>query len=238
METLSAPPKKSTLLIGILLLLAILFAFVVFAGKALALIYGVKEINASMLFISRILFWTSLLFIFIYARKVEKQKILIWEERKYQFWQYLVSVIAIFFALIIALLIVGGICFKLGLQKESEKFLQMLAIFKHNPFLIFLTAATAGVVEELTFRGYLLPRMAILFKSPVIAIIVSSLLFGFLHFSYGTLFQVIGTFVIGLIFAIYYYKFRNITVLIITHFLWDTMAIYLQFLAEYLKHGK
>src|SRR6187551_1213096 len=194
METIPATPKKSTLLIGILLLLAILFAFVVFSGKALALIYNVKEVNATLLFTSRIIFWMSLLFIFVYARKTEKQNILIWEERKYQFWQYLVSVIAIFVTLFIVLLIVGGICFKLGLQKESEKFHQMLVIFKNNPFLIFLTAATAGVVEELTFRAYLLPRMAILFKSPVIAIIVSSVFFGLLHFSYGTLFQVIGTF--------------------------------------------
>jgi uncharacterized protein len=238
METLPSSPKKSTLLLGVLILLAVLFSLAFFGTKALLSIYDVKETNATVLLTSRILFWVPLLLIFVYARKVEMQKLLIWGERKYKFWEYLVSVIAIFFALFIGLLIIGLILLLLGFQKESERFIQMLVIFRENQWLIFLTAVTAGVVEELTFRGYLLPRMIILFKNPALAIILSSVLFGLLHFGYGTLLQVVGPFFIGLIFAIYYYKFRNIKVLIFCHILWDVMAIYLQLLADDIKHGR
>ncbi|MDQ3108463.1 MAG: CPBP family intramembrane metalloprotease [Bacteroidota bacterium] len=220
-------PKKTTLLIGIAILLATQFAFTLFGGSALLYLFNVKEIDATVFAASRVLFWISLVVIFIYARKAEKQKLLAWEERKLQFWEYLVSVMAIFFALIVGLIIIGGLLINFGFEKESPKFLRMLGIFRENHLLIFLTAFTAGIVEELTFRGYLLPRMTILLKNPALAIFISSVLFGLLHFGYGTVMQLVGPFFIGLIFAIYYYNFRNIKVLIFCHIVWDLMAIYL-----------
>lgn len=238
MELLPASPSKSKFLIGILFLLVILFTLAFFGGTMLAHLFGVKKLNVDVLFASRILFWSPLLLIFIYARKIEKQKLLIWEERKLQWWEYLASFMAIFVALVIGLIIIGLILYMLGLQKESERFVHMLAIFREHQWLIFVTAGTAGIVEELTFRGYLMPRILVLFKSPALAIIISSVLFGLLHFGYGTIVQVIGPFFIGLIFAIYYYKFRNIKILIVCHILWDIMAIYLKLWTESLKDGK
>lgn len=237
MEILLAPAKKSTQLFGILFLLCMLFSLVIFGGKGLMTLYGVKELSANVLYISRIIFWLPLLIIFLYARKVEMQKLLIWEEKKFKFWEYLVSFIAIFFVLFVGLAVIVLLLVKLGFERESGKMVQMLALFRQNTFLIFLTAGTAGVVEELTFRGYILPRLERIFNNPLIAILLSSLLFGLLHFSFGTVIQVAGPFFIGAVFALYYYKFRNIKILIICHFLWDVMAIYLQLLAQDLKAG-
>lgn len=228
METIF--PKKSTLLLGITLLLATFFAIAFLGGPLLFKIFGVTQTNPTVIFASRVLFWLPLLIIFIYALKVEKQKLLIWQERRMEFWEYLVSVIAIFVALLIGLGIIGTILKLLNLHTESDKFLKMLEIFRANQWLIFITAFTAGIVEELTFRGYLMPRMIALFKSPAVAIILSSVLFGLLHFGYGTVIQIIGPFFIGFIFALYYYKFRNIKVLIFCHVAWDLMAIYLKML--------
>lgn len=87
------------------------------------------------------------------------------------------------------------------------------------------TALTAGVTEEFIFRGYLQPRLTVIFKNPYAAIILSSLLFGLLHFKYGTLANVIGPIFIGLIFSLYYWKYRNLTVLILCHFLWDLISL-------------
>ncbi len=235
MENLSPAPGKKILLYGVLILLIYLFAISIFGGNILLHLFGAKEITAGILFSSRLLFWSSLLLVFVYAKKVEHQKLLIWEERKYQFWQYLVSFIAIIFALVIGLIVIAVIFLKLGLIKESDKFKQLLEIFKVNQWLIFFTAGTAGIVEELTFRGYIQPRLTILTKSPAIAIIISSVLFGLLHFGYGTVMQMVGPFFIGFIFAIYYYNFRNIKILIFCHILWDVMAIYLQMFMPHLK---
>lgn len=228
METLPVAPKKQTLLLGVVLLLLLLFTFAFFGGTAFKLITGASELNATIFWCTRLLFWTSMLFIFYFATKVEKQKVLIWEEKKYKFWEYLVSVIAIYFTLVISLGIISVILLKIGFEKESTKFNEMMVIFEQNNALIFFTAITAGIVEEFTFRGYLLPRMAILFKSPLLAVFVSSALFGLMHFGYGTVFQLVGPFVIGFVFAIYYWKFRNIKVIIFCHIFWDLMAIYLK----------
>jgi membrane protease YdiL (CAAX protease family) len=111
----------------------------------------------------------------------------------------------------------------------------MLVILRENHWLIFLTALTAGIVEELTFRGYLLPRMVSIFKSPAMGIIVSSVIFGLIHFGYGTVMQLVGPFFIGFILALYYYKYRNIKVIIFVHVVWDVMAIYLKIWAENMK---
>ena len=228
METLPVSPKKSTLLPGVVLLLAILFSFAFFGGPVIKMLLGATQLSATVFWCTRLLFWTSMIFIFAYAAKVEKQKVLIWEEKKYPFWVYPVSIIAIYFAIIVVMGFVSVILIKLGFEKESPKFKEMLAIFEQNQLLIFFTAITAGIVEEFTFRGYLLPRMEILFRNPWIAIIVSSLLFGLMHFGYGTIFQVVGPFVIGFIFALYYWKFRNIKVIILAHIFWDLLAIYLK----------
>ncbi|CAN5339796.1 hypothetical protein BH09BAC5_BH09BAC5_29240 [soil metagenome] len=230
MEISNNLPKKSVLLTGILLLLILIFLITVFGGRLTSFILGESKIEAGVMYGTRILFWSSLLFIFLFSRKIEKQDLLIWDERKLVFWQILVSCMAIFFALIIGLGIIGVVLMKIGFVKESAKFNEILTIFRLHPFLIFFTAGTAGFVEELTFRGYLLPRMTIIFKSPLIAILLTSVLFGLMHFGYGTVFQVVGPFFIGLIFAIYYYYFRNIKVIILCHILWDLIAIYLQLL--------
>jgi hypothetical protein len=232
METLPAAPKKSTMLLGVVLLLAILFSFAFFGGPLIKLITGETKLSATVFYGTRLLFWTSMIFIFVYAAKVEKQKVLTWEEKKYPFWVYIVSILAIYFAIIVIMGMVSFILLKLGFEKESAKSKEILAVFEQNQLLIFFTAITAGIVEEFTFRGYLLPRMEILFRNPWIAITVSSLLFGLMHFGYGTIFQVVGPFVIGFIFAFYYWKFRNIKVIILAHIFWDLMAIYLKILLK------
>ncbi|MDR6200067.1 membrane protease YdiL (CAAX protease family) [Microbacterium sp. SORGH_AS428] len=64
-----------------------------------------------------------------------------------------------------------------------------------------VSAVTVGVAEELMFRGYLLGRLRIALASRTGAIIVSSVLFGLLHFVSGDLVQVLVTAVIGALLA-------------------------------------
>jgi membrane protease YdiL (CAAX protease family) len=94
--------------------------------------------------------------------------------------------------------------------------------------LVWLTAITAGITEELMLRAYLIPRLQLLFKNDYIPVIVSSVLFGFLHFGYGTALNIVGPMVIGLIFGFHYVRYRNIKILIIVHFLWDYLLIALK----------
>ena len=67
----------------------------------------------------------------------------------------------------------------------------------------------------------------IIFKNPYLAIIVNSMLFGLLHIKYGTVINVLAPIFIGFVFSYYYWRFKNIKVVILCHFLWDLIAIFI-----------
>jgi len=177
-------------------------------------------------FVSRLLYWFCLGLILLYITKVEKQHLLLWQEKKYSVMVYVLSVIAVIAAIFIGIVLFQLLVMLVKGKEQSATMAQLIALLKTNMPLLFFTVITAGVTEEFIFRGYIQPRLQLLFKSPFLAIFISSLLFGLMHYKYGTIMQVAGPFVIGLVFSIYYWKFRNIKVIIFCHALWDLLAIF------------
>ena len=175
--------------------------------------------------VSRIFFWVCLLAMVAYAVKVERLPFLLWTEKKYSFGYYLISVIAILLILLAGMSVLSQVEMAFGVLKKSARLNGMVSILKHNQWLLLLTCLTAGVTEELIFRGYLIPRLQLFIKGPDPALVISSALFGLAHIGYGNIAQVIGPLFIGFIFALYYQKYRNIKVLIICHFLWDYLTL-------------
>jgi membrane protease YdiL (CAAX protease family) len=219
--------QNTKALTGILLTLFITAAIVLFTAPIAFWITGFSKVNAGIFFVSRLLIWGSLGFVFYYTRFIEQQPLLLWKESENNILFYFLSVLAVLGVVYFGSGIIGGILFTITHSKGSIKLFEMVEFFKHNiPFLLF-TAATAGVVEELIFRGYLQPRLEIVFKNSWAAIIVSALLFGLLHITYGTLSNVVIPIFIGLVFAWYYKKYRNIKVLIVCHFLIDTISLFI-----------
>lgn len=213
--------------IGILLILILLFLFSVMGSISFLHASGFKKPDSTLFVFSRSLYWIAVILLWLYAKKVEKQKLLLWEERKYNIIHYIVSLVAVFGAIIFSLLLVKIIFNLIGLKETSSSLIKIINIFRDNDPLIILTVVTAGVTEELIFRGYLQPRLEILLKKPYLSIIISSVFFGLLHYRFGTIINIVGPFVIGLIFSFYYWKFRNIKVLMLCHALWDLIGIYL-----------
>jgi membrane protease YdiL (CAAX protease family) len=225
MEITVQKPNRFILLSGIILTMVILFSISLAGSKPVLKLFSLTKVNGSLFFVSRLCYWIVLLLILIYTIKVEKQKLLIWTEKKYTFFQYFLSVIAVLAAFFVSMLI-GQLLLSFFVPKEKTvSMLELVNLFRNNKFLLVFTCLTAGVCEELIFRGYLLPRLQLLFKNAAVAIFVSSLLFGLMHFRYGTFVNMVGPFFIGLVAAIYYWKFRNIKVLILCHFLWDLVAL-------------
>ena len=215
-------PKNIFGIVGILLLV---FLLSLIGSNSFLNLFGLQKINESIYFVSRLLNWACLFLLFVYVIKIEKQSFLIWKEKKYQFLSYFISTIGIFI-----ILVAGGFIILLsltGYNEKSAKLFEIVALLKSNKPLLVFTALTAGVVEELIFRGYMLPRLVNIFKSPFLAIAVSSILFGLLHYKYGTIFNVVGPIFIGAVFASYYWRYRNIKVIIFCHFLWDLVSLFL-----------
>lgn len=176
-------------------------------------------------YFAKILLFFWLLCLYLYVIKVEKHKFLLWEEKKYSFLVIFISVIAIV-GLVMLSNFLPWILNAFGLKKEHSKLLEaMLAYFKTRPLLLIANCATAGIVEELIFRGYLISRLKLVFGNGSWAVIVSAVFFAAGHLKYGTISNVIFPLAIGLIFGFYYLKYRNIKVLIIIHFFIDLISL-------------
>lgn len=213
--------KKSVLIGGILSLLLILFT-VAASFQLLEHTNFSKQLTFS---ISRLAIWVCLLLLYMYSIKIERQPFLLWPEEKYSLKFFIKSVVKLMFSLFLTMLVVYFI-FKIADSNiDSKKMNEIMKLFKNHIFLILFTSITAGVTEELIFRGYLIPRLEILLKNTPAAILLSSILFGLIHYSYGTLIQIIGPVFIGIIFALHYQKYKNIKILIMCHFLWDLLGL-------------
>ena len=212
--------------IGIIIVLVFLFAINPLFSVLLNRLYNLNESN--FLLISRFYYWIVLSVIWQYSLRYENESLLIWRSQKHKLWTYLVSFVVIYVILVLVLNGLKSLLTLFNLYNTSEKFKQALDLFRNNHGLIIFTCLTAAVVEELIFRGYLQPRFTKIFKSKWLAILVTSLLFGLLHFRYLTIINIVGPFLIGIVFSAYYLKFRSIKFLIVFHFIWDLLVIYFQ----------
>ncbi len=112
---------------------------------------------------------------------------------------------------------------KLELQYEQ----QMLALSNLGSWPEFLMALAImaffpALFEELFFRGAMQNLFARWWKRPYLAIIVTSLVFSFIHLS---VYLFISRAILGFVLGLMYHKTRNIWVNIIAHFLNNAVAL-------------
>jgi membrane protease YdiL (CAAX protease family) len=167
--------------------------------------------------------WGAVLFVFLYSYKVERQSLLIWKGNDNGIGFTLLSVPVLYMLYIIAGLI-SIIPSLLGFHETYAVSRTMDQLLQGHPIYIFIISLTAGVTEELVFRGYLLTRLSDFFKEPHIPVIISSGLFAIMHYGYHSLMQLLDAFFFGVFFSVFYIKYRNIHALIIAHFLIDLIA--------------
>lgn len=111
-----------------------------------------------------------------------------------------------------------------SLMRERGEFFEKipdLSLAMMLPFTLFV-----GLHEEILFRGFILTRLNALFRSPAAAIVVSSLVFGSLHFYQGPI-GVVQTTAVGLILAILVTVTRTLWPAILAHTLFDTIGLML-----------
>jgi len=194
-------------------------------GSARLLLFYIPPMGPSAPFlISRIIFWCCLFAIWLYAVKVERLPLLLWTERRLGIVPFIVSVILLLIATFLGSAIVALLLKAMGLLRQSPVIKWLLAM--SLPLKLF-AVISAGVIEELYFRAYLMSRLQLYFKGPWPGIIISALLFGLVHAGFGTIVNLIVPFYTGLLFGWYYKRYRNIKVLIICHFLIDLFSLVL-----------
>lgn len=230
----TTPKKPATALLGVIGVF-ILLVVIAFCGRTFLLkVSGLSEMTGKLFFLSRMMFWVVLVLLYLYATLIEKSPFLLYTDRPAKPLFYIGSIVALIIIILIGSSIIVAIVHGFVHQETSRKLLEYVGLFKNNMPLLILTALTAGVTEELIFRGYIQPRIETASNSPVLAIIITSLLFGILHSPYGTIIQVLDPIFIGVIFSVYYRKYRNIKILILCHFLFDVFSLF----AQLMLHSK
>lgn len=183
------------------------------------------QLSFGKLLYSRFLYVLCLFLIWQYAKQKESRRFLLWDEKKLHFLLYPVHLITLYLSVVLAMGIVQ-IYFKIGTSEGiSSKLVELKPLLHEHNWLIVFISLVAGVTEELIFRGYIQPRLERIMGNPGKAIVLTSVLFGLLHIGYGTVINMVGPMVVGLLFSIHYWKFRNIKVLIMCHFLIDVVSL-------------
>lgn len=100
------------------------------------------------------------------------------------------------------------------LYAQVERIYRAMAVNVTNPFVAATLALSAGIGEEILFRGAIQPRYGIL---------LTSLVFALLHAQYGASFAVGGVFFLSLLLG-YERKYLNTTACIITHAAYNLVA--------------
>lgn len=227
-----ASDKRIVFAIGIIGIVVILFSLSNFTLTLLLKISGEPKLDGFLFFVNRMFIWLTLLMLWIYAKHVEKKPLLLWPQRKHKILFYVLAILVIllvvFLGIFMGNLLIKEILshFPTNTNVPNPKLIEYGTLFKHNIPLLIFTAATAAIVEELIFRGYIQPRIEVIFKKPIWGIIGSALLFALLHLSYDTWLQIIGPLFIGFVFSIFYWKYRNIKILIICHLVIDLIGLY------------
>jgi len=109
---------------------------------------------------------------------------------------------------------------------KNDDFSQILPVTNNEKRVWNYVSLTAGITEEIIYRGFLLFALSYLFPdfSVWFIIIFSSLLFGLAHTYQGFVTGVVRTTVIGIILSIFYIGIGSISPLIVFHFLVNYVA--------------
>lgn len=218
-ETITLSKKQIVPGIGIMLLL--------FITPMVLGYWGILKTNRNIfsLVIHECYVWFILFVVYMYATKVEKRKLLILPESDLTLKQTLKNIFRLILSFVAMSIAVNVILHLVGIKNDSISIQKLIPILRQYKIFVLIISITAGVVEELVFRAYLFTRLEELFKNSDTAIVISAILFGLLHISYGTIAQVAFPFLFGVLTALHYKKHRNIKTLIYTHFLWDFLLL-------------
>jgi len=98
-------------------------------------------------------------------------------------------------------------------------------ILSQNIVLIFSAIFISPLCEEIFFRATLIDYFEKNLKNTNFSIILSALIFSVFHFGYGSLLEVFGAFVAGIILAFIYKKSKTLIAPITAHFLYNLLSI-------------
>lgn len=82
-------------------------------------------------------------------------------------------------------------------------------------------------VQEVAFRGFMIPRIEMITKNPMITILLSSLIFASAHIFFRSVTLVLATFIGGIFWGYLFVKYRNLWPIQVSHAILGVVFFYL-----------
>ena len=131
----------------------------------------------------------------------------------YLLWGFLLSLGI--FALNIIFVTLSSIFFP---QSISSVTTGLAKEFLISPIFFSIFLLVSAIAEEFFFRAFLTSYIGIFF---------ATVIFALMHYSYGSVLEIVGAFILGLVFAIIWKKTNNFYIIAIAHFLQNLCSILL-----------
>ena len=96
---------------------------------------------------------------------------------------------------------------------------------------LFIIVAFQPIGEEIFFRGFLLDKIS-KFSSKETAIILTAILFGIAHLSYGNIYPAVATGILGLLLAYMVVKTKHLFTSIVAHILYNVISVTIYILGQ------
>jgi membrane protease YdiL (CAAX protease family) len=213
---------KYTIIIGLIISIPINFLINLFLGWDLNLI----ENNISII-IGLIVQWIIVLFLILTIIFLEKKSLksigLKMFDKKDVFWGFIVLVIQV-----ILLFASERFVNLLDLVSQSSVTINVLTLpISSRIFMVF----TAGITEEIIFRGYLIEKVNFLTNHLIFSSILSYIVFIIFHIPFWGIGGAIQISLWAIPITILYAKRRNLTTCIVVHLVYDGSILLLIFLS-------
>ncbi len=170
-------------------------------------------------FLDFILLFFPLYFLYFYGKVVTLKELIKLQGLKRIDWKIFIrNVVILFFLMFIISFAISYVSSLFGVQDLSvvgEKITSLSAIYIIYLFVIRV------FLEEWFFRGFLVKR---------VGVIISSALFACGHILYGSVTEIIGAFVLGVVLARFYQKTGNIWVTFSAHLIYNFIALAFMFI--------
>jgi membrane protease YdiL (CAAX protease family) len=98
-----------------------------------------------------------------------------------------------------------------------------------SPATLFILVAVQPIGEEIFFRGFLLDKFTAL-SGPYTAVLITAILFGLSHLSYGMAYTTIVAGILGVIFGLAVIRTKNLTTSIVAHIIINLTGLSLYFI--------
>lgn len=139
------------------------------------------------------------------------------------------AVITVVFMFVISF-IIGILATSSGVKSDDQGNIQDLETY-FNPALLFILLAVQPTAEEIFFRGFLLDKIRS-FGGDYAGIILTGILFGLAHMSYGKIYPVIFITLMGFVLAFIVIKTKSLYSAILAHTAFNLISFILYLFAK------